>query len=183
MNIAFGLPPLLVDPGSKEGQRARTYIRKCASEVGRAKMRPQGVVFGIDGAFHPRASKVANAIALRALLDCLIQLDSICLDACPTLPGLYRSGVVYRLMPSAEPWDTTPIMYRRGFTDCKSLVAARIAELRRVGKVAIPVFRNITDGWGTMFHILILHGNGTWECPSTNLGMHSVQELPRYSTA
>jgi len=51
------------------------------------------------------------------------------------------------------------------------------------GKAAMPVFRNITDGWGTMFHILILHGNGKWECPSRILGMGSVQELPRYSTA
>jgi hypothetical protein len=142
-------------------------------------MRPQGVVFGIDGAFHPRASKTANAIALRALLDCLIDLDSICLTSNPTLPELYQSGVIYRLMPAMEAWDTTPVMIRRGFTDCKSLVATRIAELRRRGQVAIPVFRNITDGWGTMFHILILHGNGEWECPSRNLGMVGPQESPR----
>lgn len=183
MNIAFALPPLLVNPGSSEGQRARKCIRRCALEVGRAKMRPQGVVFGIDDAFHPRASKDANAIALRALLDCLIDLDGICLDSCPTLPHLYESGVVYRLMPSAAAWDSIPVMLRRGYTDCKSLVAARIAELRKAGYVAIPVFRNITDGWGTMFHILILHGNGTWECPSRNLGMGAAQELPMYSVA
>jgi len=179
MNIAFALPPLLVDPGSKEGQLARNCIRKCALEVGRAKMRPDGVVFGIDDAFHPRASKTANAIALRALLDCLIELDSICLESDPTLPPLYEAGVVYRLMPTAAPWDTTPTMFRRRFSDCKSLVAARIAELRRAGKNAMPVFRNITDGWGTMFHILILHGNGQWECPSRLLGMLGPQELPR----
>jgi hypothetical protein len=178
MNITFALPSLLVNPDSKEGQAARTCIRKCASAVGRAKMRPQGVVFGIDGAFHPRASKTKNAIALRALLDCLIDLDSICLKSCPTLPRLYQSGVVYHLMPSRAPWDTIPTMARRGFSDCKSLVAARIAELRHDGGVAIPVFRNITDGWGTMFHILILHGNGQWECPSRLLGMSTVQEQP-----
>lgn len=183
MNIAFALPPLLVNPGSSEGQRARTCIRQCALKVGRAKMRPQGVVFGIDDAFHPRASKVANAKSLRALLDCLIDLDAICLESCPTLPGLYQSGVIYRLMPSTAPWDTTPVMFRRGFTDCKSLVAARIAELRRMGRIAIPVFRNVTDGWGTMFHILILHGSGKWECPSANLGMHGAQELSQYSMA
>lgn len=183
MDIAFALPPLLVDPESNEGQRARECIRKCALKVGRAKMRPQGIVFGIDGAFHPRASKVNNAIALRALLDCLISLDSICLDSNPNLPRLYQSGVIYRLMPTMAPWDTIPTMVHRGFTDCKSLVAARIAELRRDGKSAIPVFRNITDGWGTMFHILILHGNGQWECPSRLLGMGTAQELPQYSTA
>jgi hypothetical protein len=167
MNIAFGLPQFLVDPGSKEGQLARECIRKCALEVGRAKMRPQGIVFGIDNAFHPRASKDSNAIALRALLDCLIDLDIICLNFDPTLPFLYSSGITYKLMPSKAAWDTIPTMVERGFTDCKSLVAARI----------------ITDGWGTMFHILILHGNGKWECPSRILGMGSAQELPRYSTA
>lgn len=181
MNIAFALPPLLVDPGSKEGQLARTRIRECALKVGRARMRPQGVVFGIDGAFHPRASKTANSKALRALLDCLIDLDIIILRACPNLPDLYHSGVYYRLMPSEAAWDTTPIMIRRGFTDCKSLVAARIAELRLAGYVAMPVFRNVKDGWGTMFHILILHGNGEWECPSRLLGMGAEQELPMYS--
>jgi hypothetical protein len=181
MNIKFALPPLLVDPGSSEGQHARVAIRKCALEVGRAKMRPEGVVFGIDDAFHLHSSKTANAIALRALLDCLIELDSICLDAYPTLPPLYQSGVVYHLMPSAAPWDTTPTMIHRGFTDCKSLVASRIAELRRMGQIAIPVFRNIKDGWGTMFHILILHGNGQWECPSRLLGMTTPQELPQHS--
>lgn len=181
MNIAFALPPPLVNPDSKEGQRARTCIRRCAAQVGHAKMRPQGVVFGIDGAFHPRASRTNNAIALRALLDCLIDLDTICLDVYPNLPSLYQSGVIYRLMPTKAPWDTTPILVARQFTDCKSLVAARIAELRRAGRVAIPVFRNITDGWGTMFHILILHGNGQWECPSRLLGMGSAQELPRAS--
>jgi hypothetical protein len=183
MNIAFALPQLLVNPGSNEGQQARNCIRKCALEVGRAKMRPQGVVFGIDGAFHPRASKTANAIALRALLDCLIDLDIIILKAFPNLPRLYHSKVVYKLMPSEAPWDSTPILMQRGFTDCKSLVATRIAEIRHDGFTAMPVFRNIKDGWGTMFHILILHGNGQWECPSRNLGMLGPQEMPRYSMA
>jgi hypothetical protein len=178
MDISIALPRLLVDPGSLEGQRARVYIRQCAQKIGRAKMCPQGVVFGIDGAFNLRASKSQNATALRALLDCLIDLDSICLDVNPKLPKLYESGVTYRLMPSSAPWDTTPILLRRGYTDCKSLVAMRIAELRHAGRLAIPVFRYITDGWGTMFHILILHGNGEWECPSRLLGMRTSQEAP-----
>jgi hypothetical protein len=146
-------------------------------------MRPEGIVFSIDDAFHPRASKDANAKALRALLDCLIELDILCYNANPSLPYLYNSGIVYHLMPTKAPWDTIPSMVQRGYTDCKSLVAARIAELRRAGKTAMPVFRNITDGWGTMFHILILHGNGHWECPSRNLGMNTPQEMPRYSDA
>ena len=141
-------------------------------------MCPQGVVFGIDGAFNLRASKSQNAAALRALLDCLIELDSICFAINPSLPKLYESGVIYHLMPSDAPWDTIPTFLCRGHTDCKSLVAARIAELRRIGHIAIPVFRHVTDGWGTMFHILILHENGQWECPSRLLGMHTSQEAP-----
>jgi hypothetical protein len=182
MDIAFSLPKFLVNPGSAEGQQAREHIRSCATKVGRAKMRPEGVSFTIDDAFHPQASKVENAHALRALLDCLVELDSLCLKVCPTLPTLYQSGVFYRLMPSSMAWDTTPILYGRGFSDCKSLVASRIAELRQQGRIAIPVFRNIQDGWGTMYHILILHSDGRWECPSRLLGMGAAQERPRYST-
>jgi hypothetical protein len=167
-----------MSPGSNEGQRARKYIRQCAKKVGSAKMRSRGVVFGIDGAFHPRASKQENAIALRALLDCLVDLNTIYLDAYPSTPPLYQSGVVYQLMPTRAPWDTIPTLYRRGFGDCKSLAAVRIAELRRYGQTAIPVFRHLANGWGTMFHILLLHGNGCWECPSRILGMQTMHELP-----
>lgn len=177
-HISFALPPLLVNPGSKEGQRARKVIRDCVSKVGRAKMRPEGVVFFIDSAFHPRASKIQNSTALRALLDCLIELNLICWDACPNMKTFYQTGVFYHLMPQNAAWETTPTLYRRGHGDCKTFVAARVAELRRAGKIAMPVFRNVTSGWGTMYHILILHGDGTWECPSRLRGMHGFQEQP-----
>jgi hypothetical protein len=144
-------------------------------------MRPQGVVFGIDGAFNPHSSKSQNAAALRALLDCLVELNVIYRLAFPNTPGLYQSGVFYHLMPSKAPWDTIPTLYARRFGDCKSLVAARIAELRQQGCIAKPVFRHIKAGWGTMFHILILYPNGQWECPSRILGMNTAQELPTYS--
>lgn len=179
MDIAFALPPLLVNPDSKEGQLARVAIKQCASKVGSAKMRPGGVVFSIDGAFHPRASKIQNSIALRALLDCLIDLNTVCWDACPNMKRFYDTDVFYHLMPSQAPWETTPTLYRRGHGDCKSMVAARVAELRRAGKACMPVFRHVTDGWGTMFHILILHGDGTWECPSRLRGMRTHQEQPQ----
>jgi hypothetical protein len=181
-DIKIALPSSLVNPGSPEGKQAREPIKKCARIVGSAKMCPQGIVFGIDGAFNALASKKANALALRALLDCLIDLDLIWLQANPMTPALYESGVFYHLMPANDPWDTIPTLYQRGFGDCKSLAAARIAELRRFGKIAIPVFRHVKDGWGTMFHILILHGDGTWECPSRILGMRTAQESPGYST-
>jgi hypothetical protein len=94
------------------------------------------------------------------------------------MPRLYDTPVFFHLMPTRAPWDTTPMLYRRGFGDCKTLVATRIAQLRRNGHQVMPVFRHVKDGWGTMFHILILHGSGHWECPSRALGMRTEQELP-----
>jgi len=178
MQIGFAMPPLLVNPHSSEGKRARVAIRGCARSVGHAKMCPQGVVFGIDDAFNAQSSKSSNAIALRALLDCLIDLNLIFLDAYPNTPGLYEARVFYHFMPTRAPWDTIPTLFARGYGDCKSLVAARIAELRRHGQTARPVFRHIKSGWGTMFHILLQHDNGNWECPSRILGMRTVQEVP-----
>jgi hypothetical protein len=178
MEIAFAMPPLLVSPYSSEGKRARNVIKKCARTVGKASMRSQGVVFGIDDAFNAQSSKSSNAIALRALLDCLINLNLIYLDAYPNTPGLYESGVRYFFMPTRAPWDTIPTLFSRGYGDCKSLVAARIAELRKHGQTARPVFRHIKSGWGTMFHILLQHDNGNWECPSRILGMVTGQESP-----
>ena len=178
MEIGFALPQLLVNPRSTEGRRARRVIQQCAQKVGRASMCPQGVVFGIDDAFYAQASKSSNASALRALLDCLVELDVIYLEAYPKTPGLYEAGVFYHFMPTRAPWDTIPTLFSRHYGDCKSLAAARIAELRQHGQKAKPVFRFMKNNWGTMFHILILHSNGTWECPSRILGMRTAQEQP-----
>ncbi len=178
MDISFALPSILTNPRSDQGQKTRKVLRKCAREVGRAKLRPQSVVFDIDDAFNARSSNQVNAKALGALLDCLVELNLIYLDLFPNTPGLYETGVFYYLMPTKAPWDTIPTLYGRGYGDCKSLAAARVAELRRQGKAARPVFRHITDQWGTMFHILILHGDGRWECPSRRLGMRTGQEKP-----
>lgn len=180
LTIDFALPPLLVNPRSSEGQKAREVIKRCAQSVGKAKMNPQGVTFEIFGrAFHPRMSKVANAKALGALLGCLVELDAICWERNPYLPGLYESGVFYELMPTQSAWETTPTLYARGKGDCKSLAASRIAELARQGLTCKPVFRFNTNSWGTMFHILILRSDGVWECPSRQLGMTLQQEMPR----
>ena len=178
MEIEFAMPPLLVNPHSSEGKRARVAIRECARKVGKAKMCPRGVVFSIGDAFYAQAPKSSNATALRALLDCLVELDVIYLEARPNTPGLYEARVFYHFMPTRAPWDTIPTLFSRGYGDCKSLAAARIAELRRHGQTAIPVFRFVKNHWGTMFHILLLHNNGTWECPSRILGMKTVQEQP-----
>jgi len=174
--VRFALPPLLLDPSSSEGQQARKTIRRCAQALGRSLFEPSGVVFGIDTAFTASSSNRENATALRALMDCLVDLDVLCLRAFPDTPPLYESGVFYRLMPYRYPWDTVPTLYARGYGDCKSLAAARIAELRLQGMDATPVFRHLSNSKGTMFHILLWRGDGQWECPSRALGMRALQE-------
>lgn len=150
------------------------------------------ITINVHQAFYPGASEVDNACALRALLDCLIALNLAYLKYHP-VPSLYESGVVYG---RTTIWEPTAALYlpnkfseegpkgklwwvpmgtsggkKRG--DCKSLSAARIAELRIKGIEANPVFRfsNRPDGSGYQdFHILVQTPNG-WEDPSRKLGM------------
>lgn len=149
------------------------------------------IVLNVHQAFYPGASEVDNACALRAMLDCMVALNLAYLRYHP-VPSLYESGVVYG---RTTIWEPTAALYlpnkhatrdrgkvwwnpvgevggkKRG--DCKSLTAARIAELRAAGQVANPVFRfsNRADGSGYQdFHILVQTPSG-WEDPSRKLGM------------
>jgi len=152
------------------------------------------ITFNVHQAFYPGASEVDNACALRALLDCMIALNLAYLKYHP-VPSLYESGVVYG---RTTIWEPTSALYlpnkfpeqakgktwwvplgtsggkKRG--DCKSLSAARIAELRMQGVNAQPVFRfvNRADGSGYQdFHILVQNPTTKtgWEDPSAKLGM------------
>lgn len=161
----------------------RKAIRQCASSVGKASLQPGAVVFRIDRAFCPRASDLLNAAALQALLVCLYQLDCIWFQFHPLTAPLYQSGVIYR---RTEVWDPIPALYSRQYGDCKSLTAARCAELRRQGVWCRPVFRFDSLPGGTMYHILIMFADGTWEDPSKILGMQVNQEwqlMPQSSPA
>lgn len=125
------------------------------------------ITFVLPHVFRSDADAVDNAYALSALLDCLIALNSAYLrnHAARTL---YRSGVVYG---RTLEWDTIPALYERGFGDCKSLTAALVAEYRKEGKAARPVFRfQKANGGGTNFHILVQTAEG-FEDPSKVLGM------------
>jgi len=109
-----------------------------------------------------------NAYALRALLDCLVNLNLGYLMCHPARP-LYQSGVTYG---RTLWWEPIPALYQRGYGDCKSLAAALIAQYRRAGVSASPVFRfrprERRDG--NDFHILVQTRSG-WEDPSKILGM------------
>jgi hypothetical protein len=132
-------------------------------------------VFRIVDAFNPRSTDKQNAIALEALLRCLIDLNVLWLQQYPATPALYDSGVYYA---RTTVWDTIPALYTRGYGDCKSLTAARIAELWYGMNIhTIPVFRFDAQPDGTMFHILVMMLNGLNEDPSKILGMVGPQEL------
>jgi hypothetical protein len=125
------------------------------------------ITFALPYVLIPGSAPVEDARALRILLDCLIELDLAYLSDHAALP-LYRAGVVYG---RTDKWYPIPALYARGFGDCKSLAAARIAELRHAGGVALPVFRwkKRPDG-SMMFHILVQTPDG-YEDPSKVLGM------------
>lgn len=129
------------------------------------------IIFRVPHAFYADSNPVDNAYVLRALLEGLIQINRAYLRRYPT-PALYRSGVVYR---RTVEWLSIPALYRQRFGDCKSLTAARIAEIRNQGIHAEPVFRWIRAPQhnGNNYHILVDMGvlPRKYEDPSKILGM------------
>lgn len=125
------------------------------------------IPFAMNWVFSPQASEVDNAYALRILLDALIRLNVVYLRS-HSVPGLYRSGVVYG---RTTEWDTIPDLYEKRFGDCKSLSAALIAQYTMQGINSKPVFRFVKGKDGVPdFHILVETDNG-FEDPSKRLGM------------
>jgi hypothetical protein len=125
------------------------------------------ITFSLPHVFERGTQSLENDEALAALLDCLITLNVSYLRKNKVAP-LYASGVVYE---RTIVWDTIPALYGRGFGDCKSLAAARVAELRVSGQRARPVFRFVDSPKGDRFyHILVMTLRG-WEDPSKQCGM------------
>ena len=127
-------------------------------------------VWSLSRHFGFNSREDENAYALRALLDCLIQLNQCYLThgGNVRIPKLYKSGVFYK---RTEVWDTLPALYERGYGDCKSLTAALVTEYLEQGIECIPVFRftKRADGKGSDYHILVLAKD--FEDPSKVLGM------------
>lgn len=174
MRIVFATPGFPTDSESVGGQRVRAIVSRYLPAIGKVSYGPGRIVFRIVDAFNLRSTARQNAIALEALLRCLIDLNILWLQQYPYTPRLYESGVVYA---RTQIWDTIPALYARGFGDCKSLTAARIAELFIAGIASVPVFRFDAQPEGTMFHILVMLLNGLNEDPSKILGMVPPQEL------
>jgi hypothetical protein len=105
----------------------------------------------------------------------MVQLNLAYIEMYPT-KDLYSSGVRYG---RTKIWEPIPALYARGIGDCKSLSAARIAQLRKQGIPCRPVFRFANRGDGNKdFHILIQTPKG-WEDPSKKLGM-LVKDVNRF---
>lgn len=133
------------------------------------------ICFNLPHVFGGQSTDVENAYVLRALLDCLVEINVAFLKTHRNVPQLYSAGVVYG---RTHGWEAIPALYRRGVGDCKSLTAALVAEYLMRGIEAIPVFRFIPNkAGGNDYHILVeVPGrNGRhktkFEDPSRDLGM------------
>jgi len=125
------------------------------------------ISFNLPHVFVPQSDDVDNALALKALLECMVQLNLAYIQLHPTKP-LYESGVRYG---RTKIWEPIPALYARGIGDCKSLAAALIAQYRIKGIPCRAVFRYAPRGDGNKdFHILVQTPKG-WEDPSKKLGM------------
>lgn len=175
MKIVFATPGLSNDSASREGIKVRSIVKKYLPFIGKAEYHLGHITFRIKDAFRPRSSAAKNAMALEALLSVLTELNCHYLRTRKHAPYLYNTRVIYS---RTHVWDTIPALYMRGYGDCKSLTCARVAELLVSGrKLVKPVFRFDPKPNGTMFHILVMYPDGSWEDPSRLLGMRGPQEL------
>ena len=95
--------------------------------------------YDIGFAFFDGSNVEIDSEVLRLSMDYLINLDRVWRRNNPKAPTLYKSGVIY---DRTAVWYTTPDIYVHGRADCKSLAAARIAELREQGVRCSPAFRH-----------------------------------------
>lgn len=193
MQITFNLQHVLNPSSSLDVDTdALRTLRGCLTRLNRARphngiapasYRIDGhcVVWDIPFAFYEGASEEVNATCLRALLDCLIDFNTILYQRMangapghavrvPAITPLYESPVYYR---RTQVWDAIPAMYNLGYGDCKSLTAALIAEYRFKGLQCVPEFRfdpPKAPGGIMLFHILVRTVNGN-EDPSKVKGM------------
>jgi hypothetical protein len=144
------------------------------------------ICFNLPHVFGTHSTEVENSYVLRALLDCLVEIDVAFLKTHRNVPQLYRSGVTYG---RTHGWEPIPALYRRGVGDCKSLTAALVAQYRVQGIEAIPVFRFISNKkGGNDYHILVQvpgrdgHDKTLFEDPSRKLGMSADLVRKFYDT-
>ena len=104
---------------------------------------------------------------VRRLLNLLVLTNLDYLTAYPDTPPLFEAGVVYERQPV---WQDIHANIARGYADCKSLAAHRVADL---------IFRGIDQGaqlyvirtGNHRYHVKVRRSWGWIEDPSVVLGM------------
>jgi hypothetical protein len=114
--------------------------------------------------------QLENGKALVKLLDALVALNVAWLMRHPCIP-LYETGVYYG---RTDEWEPYPSLVARGYGDCKSLGALRVAEYIMQGVNARHSHRWLErkNDKFVMYHILAETSPGVYEDPSKILGMN-----------
>ena len=132
------------------------------------------ITFVLDWRVDTLQAREANHAKLHTLLQALMTLNMHDLRQHPECPSLYESGVVYEMEPKGqEDWPEIPVILRLHVGDCEDLACWRAAELQvRHGIAALPTFiwKKMASG-GYLYHIQVLHPDGSIEDPSKRLGM------------
>lgn len=109
------------------------------------------------------------ASCIASLVEALAQANGMFLREFPKTPSLYTAGIAYE---ETEAWRDIPALLAARKGDCKSLVAWRLAELRKQGTKALVQVVYIPRPGEHLFHVQIRKGGGT-EDPSRFLGMRT----------
>lgn len=135
--------------------------------------------------FSEAYSQAASERALDRWLEMLAQQDMDYLREHPDTPRLRDSGVRYYHdgrgsdRGVVDEWMDIPEALHEGVTDCKSLAAWRVAELRvsgedsgaRCGK-KFALIDDPDAGQLMLYHVIVLRSDGRTEDPSAELGMN-----------
>jgi len=105
-----------------------------------------------------------------ALVEALAVANLHYLRGTPSVPALYRSGVVYQREVDREEFLDVARVMARGAADCEDLAAWRIAELRWAGVDAVPLVTWEERGKHVEYHVQLQTPEGI-EDPSVLLGM------------
>lgn len=142
--------------------------------------------------FTEAYTQAASERALDRWLEALVQQDMDYLREHPDTPRLRDSGVRYYHDGRGsdrgviDEWMDIPEALHEGVTDCKSLSAWRVAELRvsgadpgaRCGK-RFALVDDPDVGQLMLYHVIVVRGDGRTEDPSAECGMN-VEEPDGY---
>lgn len=186
MEIPFYLP-YVFHPGSipVDDAQVRNILLECLSnleqhtKVSLVKKQVNGLlchVYRLPKLFilgrHTPDDQLENGKALVILLNALVKLNMSWLKNHPyEVSPLYDTGVRYG---RTDEWEPYPSLLARGFGDCKSLAALKVAEYRMKNLRCELTYRHMrrdSDGF-VMYHILVETAPHVYEDPSKVLGMN-----------